>query len=137
MLQWILGALSFWIMVFSSYMPRTGIVESYGRSIFSFLRHFHTVPCSAFNLVKMHYIQFLCCPLMISFYTLFILLADLLKTMWRLSSPNAPAAQSLPSWVHFCLFQISSDSPFPLSKLLEYCMSGQLAHSAQLCYLPP
>ena len=41
--------LFFWIMILSRYMPRIGITEWYGTSIFRFLRNLHTVLQSGYT----------------------------------------------------------------------------------------
>ena len=45
---------SFEIMVFPGYLPRSGVARSYGRSIFSFLMNLHSVLPSGFINLHSH-----------------------------------------------------------------------------------
>ena len=45
---------SFWVMVFSGYMPRSGIAGPYGNPIFSFLRNLHTALHSGYISLHSH-----------------------------------------------------------------------------------
>ena len=79
--------LSFQFMVFSGYMPRSGIPGSYGSSIFTFLRNFHTVFYSDFTSLHSHCVggfHFLHTLLQLLLFVDFLFMAILTSVKWYL-----------------------------------------------------
>ena len=78
---------SFWVIVLSRYMLRSGITRSYGHSIFSFLRNLHTVFLSGCTNLQSHQyrrVLFFLHPLKHFLLEKFLMIAILTHVKWHL-----------------------------------------------------